>query len=141
MKRAYPIDVMPGFWKKLEEGIEAERIFSTEAVLHEITGVDDQLAKWAKAQSGLFLPMNDEAAAHLPDILTKCPNLIDPTKKKDEADPYVLAQALASGATVVTQENSLGKKNARINIPDACLIMNAPSVNLLTMIRKMGWSF
>lgn len=62
-------------------------------------------------------------------------------KKKDEADPYIVATAKALNATVVTQENLLGHKNSRMNIPDACQKLDIGCINLLGLLRQLEWTF
>jgi hypothetical protein len=141
MKRTYPMDIAPAFWAKFSEAVKNGQIISTEAVLDEISKTDDDLYAWAKSQDGLFISISDDVAAQMPVVMKSCPNLIDPKRKRDEADPYVIAQAVVSRAVVVTQENPHGVNNAQINIPDACKILDLKSVNLLGMIRALGWKF
>lgn len=140
-RRAYPKDVFPSFWEKVDSGIRKSTLISNKPVYNEINNVDDDLFKWAESQKDFFLEIDNETASEMPEIMKKCPNLINPSKKKDEADPFLIATAKVHGAIVITQENPLGPKNPRINIPDACKIFNIESMNLLGMMRSLGWKF
>ncbi|OQW54963.1 MAG: hypothetical protein A4S09_17415 [Proteobacteria bacterium SG_bin7] len=85
--------------------------------------------------------MDNVQAANMKTVMSKCAPLIDATRKKDEADPYVISLAMAKKAVIVTQENSLGPNSPRMNIPDACKVVGIQSINLLSFIREMKWIF
>ncbi|MGK5085900.1 DUF4411 family protein [Bdellovibrionota bacterium FG-1] len=140
-KRAYPIDIYPAFWAQLDAAIETGTLLSIEPVLEELVGADDGLSAWAKDRVKLFLPMDKQLAAAMPVVMGKCSTLIDPTRKKDEADPYVVAAALSRGGAVVTQETPNGPKNSRMMIPDACQVLGLDCMNVLGLQRALGWVF
>ncbi|MBK7889298.1 MAG: DUF4411 family protein [Bdellovibrionales bacterium] len=141
MRTAYPLDVLPPFWEKMSDAASAGLIISPEAVKDEIGARDDDLLKWTKESKFPFAPMDGAQATNMKTVMSKCGPLIDPTRKKDEADPYVVALALAKSAVIVTQENTLGPSSPRMKIPDACKVMGLQSINLLSFIREMKWVF
>ena len=77
----------------------------------------------------------------MPAVMSKCAALINPSKKKDEADPYIIAAAISKKLVVVTQEIGLGESSQRMKIPDVCRVFDLECVNLVGLIRQIGWAF
>jgi hypothetical protein len=61
-------------------------------------------------------------------------------KGRTQADPFVIAQAMAGCHTVVTEERAEGTNN-RPRIPNVCAAKDVACINLLGMIRQLGWVF
>jgi len=73
-------------------------------------------------------------------ILDKYPRLVDTKKNRSAADPFVIAQAMASNSIVVTEEISArGSKSPKI--PDVCSAFNIDSINVLEFMRRVGMKF
>lgn len=82
MKTAYPIDLFEIFWKRMEKEISQGILISNRPVYDEIKIRDDELFLWSSNNKDFFKPIDQETASLMPEIMSKCPNLIDPTKKK-----------------------------------------------------------
>jgi Domain of unknown function (DUF4411) len=72
--------------------------------------------------------------------LAQFPNLIDPTKTTPDADPFVIALAIAESGVVVTSEHLAGP-GGRPKIPNACAHFGVKYVNLLDYFRAKGWKY
>lgn len=129
----FPIGTNPGtFWTFLEDMGEARQIRIPEAVYDEIQRNDEGLYDWLNARRDkLFLP-KDAALPYITMVLDAYGHLSDIQLEQlnGKADPYLIAHALASGATVVTNEvprpsasNPLNKK-----IPDICTCLSVTCV-------------
>ena len=117
-------------------------------VLYEITERDDELAKWAKKQTGFFRAPTGKQIEILKDILKEYPSLVREDRKYD-ADPWVIALAIEmtrdSQQTltpikriVVTEEKLRGEK---VRIPFVCRKYNTDSIDIIEMFRIEGWRF
>lgn len=136
--RAYPMDVFGSFWTRLADLIADGRAFAPKEVEKEIKRQDDDLHKWCKGKNGLFVPPEVEIQQAMSAVTQQFPSLVDETKGRGLADPWVVATAQVSSATVVTQEFP---KPTKPRIPDACRVLKIPCVNLLELIRAEGWTW
>ena len=138
--RYYPPDVFPALWKKLEAAIIRGDVISPEEVGDELSKKHDGVFQWTKAQSGLFVPMDDPTQDMTSKVLAKFPRLVKALSGRNRADPFVIALAKVRKGTVATAERARGSPE-RPRIPLVCDFFNIPCVNLLDMIRAMGWKF
>ncbi len=110
----YGFDMFPGFWSWLDSEQSNGRLASVEPIRDELLKGKDELAEWAKERrdSGWFLLVWDEATqqcfAKIANWLVKQP--YKPYAIADflnVGDPWLIAKALALGATVVTHETQI----------------------------------
>ena len=141
-RRAYPIDNFPGFWHNLEDLFSAGHASCADEVFSELKKKDDELFDWCKAREDtVFVGFDGNQEKHLIGIMAEFPRLVDTTKNKSGADPFVIALALSQTPrlTVVTQEE-FGKATSP-KIPNVCQAKGIRSINLLDLISEMKWKF
>lgn len=104
-----------------------------------MTKQDDDVAEWAMSQSKCFIPFDDVQEQHLITVMTDHELLVKNTKKKNAADPFVIALAKTHGIAVITeeQEGSPGKPK----IPDVCRAMGIAHLSVLELMRREGWIY
>jgi len=148
LNRHNPIDLFPTVWERIESLINKGRLIAPKEVLYEIKKGDDQLARWAKRQSGLFKEPTLKQIEILKDILKQYPSLVNENRQCD-ADSWVIALAIEMAPSsqktlapikriVVTEEKLRGDK---IKIPLVCQKYNIESIDILDMFRIEGWKF
>lgn len=138
--RSYPPDSFPTFWEKMTDLVGQKIIISPDIVLSELEKKDDGLHKWAKQhKENLFYPIDIEVQKVVREILEKYPRLVDTKRGRSGADPFVIALAKTTGRTVVT--NELIGKPQKPSIVDVCNEYSIECINLLGMIRKLGFKF
>lgn len=124
----YGFNLAPGFWTWLVSDNMRDEIASTEAVKDEITAGTGALVAWAEAiPADFFRPITEttlESASALSEWAA------DPGRNYNQAavdgflskaDYWLVAEAMATGSTVVTREGSSPDSKKRILIPDACV--------------------
>lgn len=136
--RYYPPDVFASIWEKLSQVATNGTLIATEEVLFELEKKDDDVFKWAKSHSGMFLPVNEPIQLEVTSILGAHPRLVDTRRERSGADPFVIALAKIESCTVVTSERATGNLG-KPNIPDVCSQMNIRCLHLLDMYRELGW--
>ena len=136
--RAYPMDVFGSFWTRLECLIDEGRAIARKEVEKEIKKQDDELRDRCKGRSSLFVAPEVEIQQTMSAVAQQFPSLVNQTKLRGLADPWVVATAQTMEATVVTQE---GSKPTKPKIPDACRALGIPCLNLLDFIRAEGWTW
>ncbi len=139
--RYYPPDVFPSLWNTLEECIKKSLICSAEDVYREMEKKDDEVYAWIKDhKKSLLVPLSDEIQDNVISILQKHPKLVNDSKKRSTADPFVIATAYCSKCVVVTGEkrtNNIDKPR----IPDVCDWLGIKSITFLEMVRALGARF
>jgi hypothetical protein len=107
----------------------------------------DGLLQWAKQHRTVFETPDSTQLEMTKEILSKFPNLIDPSKETPEADPFVVALArfesqrrldslLPASCIVVTEER--GRPN---RVPDVCAHYGLKCIRLMDLFRNEGWRF
>jgi protein associated with RNAse G/E len=138
--RNYPPDIFPGLWEHLAELSSKGTLHSTEEVLIELKKNDDDLLGWAKSQSGLFTPVDENIQVEVLKVLKDHPTLYDIEKNKSGADPFVIAHALQNGYTVITEEKKTGSLS-KPKIPNVCEYYGIRYINLINLLREQGLKF
>lgn len=138
-RRRYPRDVFPTLWQKIEELIVSGEMVAPLEVLNELQKQHDELFAWAKKQK-CFKDLDADQIDYVKKILREFPSLIDEKKTVPDADPFVIALALAKGWRVVSSENPAGV-SVRKRIPDVCAHYKVPCLGLLEFFRDRQWNF
>lgn len=137
----YPPDHFPGLWDGLAEMAADGRLTSPWLVREELLrgklDPPDFLQKWAVKQKAMFL----SAAACQEQILEVMAEVSsnNPDEYISEADPWVIALAMAQDATVVTSESYDPKY--REKIPQICKRLSVPCERLIQLVKREAWVF
>ncbi len=135
----------PSYWEMLNDLGANNIIFIPEEVFNEIVRTDDDLTKWLKSSKIPIRKTDEQVTKCLQDIYSADPNhkyLVDNTKARSLADPWVIAHALRENATVVTKEEKVTAKNTKkIKIPNVCEKMNVSWINDFQLIDELGIMF
>jgi len=126
--RYYPPDVFPSLWSHLEEMIKTGELLYPDEVLLELAQKDDEIHKRTKANSMMFVPLDEEVQQATQEILTEFPRFVGAMRDRNRADPFVIALAKVKEALVVTGEKSSGTRD-RPRIPTS-----ATSSALVTVV-------
>lgn len=137
-QRDYPPDVFPTIWTNIERLIANFLILAPEEVRVELERKDDEILKWARERSHMFIPIDASIQLAVTEILRRYPRLIDTRRSRSGADPFVVALAQIRDLTVVTYEKKTGNL-AKPNIPDVCEALNIEKMSLLDLARREHW--
>jgi hypothetical protein len=145
----YKFKVFGVFWAFLHEQINAGTIRCPKMVYQEIVKNEeprDDLATWIKArrQSGLFVDAN-------PDVQKAMNRVADYVIRKYEqqqaghflsgADPWLIAHAMYSKGTVVTNESAKRPQAKAARIPDVCDEFKVPCIDTYEMLERLKADF
>jgi len=135
----------PGYWDILIELGKQNKIFIPEVVYEEITRTEDDLSKWLKGSKITIKKISEPVTFCLQRIYSTDPihkNLVDNTKARSLADPWIIAHALHEHAIVVTKEEKVTALNSnRIKIPNVCENMGVRWINDFELIGELGVKF
>lgn len=139
-------DLHPEFWEMLENDARNGFIASPRFVYREIvelSGRTDEVAQWAtrlKANGIMFMEPDEGTVTAFTEIADYIHQYVDPSEGDaflDEADPWVVAHALAGGTVVVSQEKLIGIGSKRIAIPNLCEHFALGCVKTNQFLREM----
>lgn len=140
----YSKTICPGYWDVLRRLGHAGRIFLPEHVKEEIIRTDDTLANWLLGSGIPIYPVDGSVMEIVNAVFAADPRhalLVDNTKGRSLADPWVIAHAIAEKACVVTKENKVTSSDKKVKIPNVCEKMGVRCINDFDMIRELGIHF
>ena len=144
-QKYYSPKFCPSYWNLLNEFGNSEKIFLPELVFEEITKTDDDLTGWLKKSNIPVRKIDEPVTQCLQRIYASDPLhkfLVDNTRQRSIADPWVIAHALNENACVVTKEEKVTAINSnRIKIPNVCDNMNVRWINDFEMIGELNIQF
>lgn len=140
LQRRQPIDIYPSVWSRIGALMEDGTIISSREVYDEIMVGGDDLEKWAKSYKEYFLLSSVPVQQEVRNILSTYRGLVEGGKKKNSADPFVIALAMIERCNVVTEEtptrNILSPK-----IPDVCTNYEIDCIDFVSFARKEKFTF
>lgn len=144
-QKYYSPNVCPGYWDVLNILGNEKRIFLPEMVYEEIIRVEDDLSQWLKSSNIPIKKINENVINCLISIYSANPihkRLVDNTKSRSIADPWIIAHAICERTTVVTKEEKVtALSSKRIKIPNVCDNMNVEWMNDFQMIKELNIMF
>lgn len=136
--RYYPPDVFPTIWTQMDAAAVGRTILAIDEVYRELEKKDDAAFQWLKARRTMIVDLDTVVQQRVTAILAAHPRLIDTRRNRSSGDPFVIALAQVHGLSVVTGERPSGVP-AKPNIPDVCVALGIPWMNVLSMFRREGW--
>ncbi|MGQ0656804.1 MAG: DUF4411 family protein [Chromatiales bacterium] len=148
--RWYPPDIFPSFWDRLDKLIESGRLKIPTLVAREATKKTHTVAQWVKRNMQdhpeAFVEPDHDIQAALRQISNTFPGWT--AKGRNQADPFVVATAMAKGWSVVTGEHPSSKlpfanpaKQHKLRIPNVCQQFNVDWIGIPDLIKEEKWTF
>ncbi|RCW90405.1 DUF4411 family protein [Marinomonas foliarum] len=146
--RYYSMTICPAYWQWLLQAHEKQEIESIKMVKDELENGNDELAQWVKDNSQIFISESD-AAIQTCFATQVAPTVYSMTHMKDGthaefmsgADPWLIATAMATGATIVTQEVYKPDIKKKIHIPNVCESLGVHYMNTFEMLHDLQAEF
>jgi len=144
--RYYDFDFCPGYWDWLEQQNRAGEIFSLDKIWDELVGKGDDLSTWTKLKdSSFFLPTDASTLSGVAQIAAwvSTANFKEYAKQNflAEADPFLIAHALAYGHTVVSHERLIKGETKKIKVPVVCQAFGIPCVSIFDVLKTINPKF
>ena len=147
----YPFDFAQGFWDQLEEKLKLENVSVLDVVVSEVSTLEDELSTWLRGLEG-FVSLSVKSAPYVVNygkVLTYVQDCglyreeaLRNWAKEGIADPWLIAVAMETGATIITDEIPAGglsvkNKSRNAKIPDVANHFGVKCENLFYFMRKM----
>jgi hypothetical protein len=144
-QKYYNPRLCPDYWTLLNELGEQGLVFLPEEVQKEILRTEDELAEWLAASGIPVKAVTGPVTQCLGTIYSADAlhlTLVDNTRGRSLADPWVIAHAMVENAVVVTKEEKVTAANAkRIKIPNVCDRMGVRWINDFQFLEELGVRF
>lgn len=143
----YDMDFCPGYWEWLEQQYQAGNIFSIDNVYVELVDYKDELSNWVKVHKEHFTPASDDATqavfADIADFVMSLQYKHETEKAHflSKADPWIIAKALTTGATIVTHEVRVPDNSKKVKIPNVSDEFGVPCINTYDLLRTLEAKF
>jgi hypothetical protein len=126
-------------WDGFDTLVSTGRLRASIEVYNELQKKDDELFAWCKARKlKLFAEIDETTQTIVAQIMRDHPKLVDTTKGRSGADPFVIALAgSVNPFMVVVTEESPGKSR----IPDVCAARAIQCCGIADMIEREDWKF
>ncbi len=135
----------PSYWTVLDELGAQGQVFVPFWVAEEVHRTDDDLSRWLKKSRIKVRSVTEEVGLKLKEIYAKDPRhqlLVDNTKQRSLADPWLIAHAMVESACVVSKEEKpTAANNKRVKIPHVCDAMGIRCIDDFQMIEELGITF
>jgi len=132
---------VPDYWDILDNLGKKGVVLAPIEVLREIEKIDDDLKTWCFQRKHMFRDITTEIQVELRKIMKTYPRLVDSTRQRSVADPWVIAFAIIHKATVVTKETPIGPDGRRIKIPDVCAALGVTCIDDFEFADLIGLRF
>ena len=143
----YQLDFCPAYWHFLDQQFKTGILASIENVYDEIGPAGDELADWAKQRRPHFYPTATgpiqqkfkEVVQHIVALPNK--SQLSVNAFLSGADPWLVATAALSGATIVTQEVPVPNESRKVKIPNICRDFNIAFMDTFSLLKELQARF
>lgn len=147
--RYYRMTVCPAYWIWVQRSHSAGVVASIEPVGAELRRGNDELAEWAKRQSGLFLSVSDQATqqafAHVAAHVASQAATMKAGALEEflgGADPWLIAKAMTiPDAVVVTHEQFNPQTRRKYSIPNVCEPFGVTCIDTFELLSRTDARF
>lgn len=145
--RYYQMKVCPGYWDWLLVRCGFNDLCSIDRIAHELSKGKDDLSAWAAAHPELFHATTDAGTqGHFGTVANHVTSLTDLKAGAipdflSGADPWLIARAMHTGATVVTHEVFEPAIRRKVSIPNVCAYFNVPYMNTFDLLSTLQAEF
>ena len=139
----WPRSKRPDIWRRVEKLIKDDRLIAPVVVLEELKKRRDHLAKWAQKHASMFKRDTAEIVKLVSEINKEFPELVDHEKLEEDADPFVVALAVAESRTLLKPECVVVTDEKYVQgaqkIPHVCECYDLSYMTLHQMFMAEGW--
>ena len=148
----YPFDFAQGFWDQLEEKLKLDNVSVLDVVVSEVSKLEDELSTWIgsledfealSVKAAPFVGNYGKVLTYVQDCGLYREEALRNWARGDIADPWLIAVAMDTGATIITEEASAGtglsakNKSRNAKLPDVANHFGVKCENLFYFMRQM----
>lgn len=150
----WPVQNFPGVWTAMGALADSGRVLVFEGAKDECK--DEELVDWFDRHPSVVIGLSQEiedcVKTIMADLTDRGKRLVDAEALSSDADPFVIACAMAHNHTsggsyasgrylLVQHETSAGNSPRRAKIPDVCAWYGVRCLRALDVVRQENWVF
>lgn len=143
----YDMGFCPAYWRWLDLQYSQGELCSISSVYDELADYGDDLSAWVKERKEQFISIADtetqekyaEIVQFVYDLEGKKPANV--ANFLNKADPWLIAKACTSGATIVTHERLVDDNCKDIKIPNICQSFEVEYISTFELLRILQARF
>lgn len=144
--RYYDMEFCPAYWEWLDQQFAKGVAGSIDMIGRELKDGNDELAEWAKARGTQFIANDDDAtqATYIDIVQFIMSQSFSPANRDQflaKADPWLIAKAKTTGATVVTHESWLNDATKKVKVPNICKQFGVRCIDTFEFLRETQVKF
>ncbi|MFK3870440.1 DUF4411 family protein [Pseudoalteromonas rhizosphaerae] len=145
--RYYRMNVCPAYWDWLIHSHAEGKIFSIDMIKAELLQGNDDLTAWIKVQPQMFVSESDdatqEAFVKVAEYVMTLNHMNKGTHEEflSVADPWLVAKAIVTGATIVTHEHFDQYIKKKILIPNIAKYFGVECINTFEVLDRLDAEF
>lgn len=144
--RYYDMKFCPAYWDWLDQQFAIGVAGSIDMIGRELKDGNDDLADWVKARGAQFIANDDDATQ---DVFSEIVEFVmaqdfSPANRDQflaKADPWLIAKARTTGATVVTHESKLSEATKKVKVPNICKQFGVRCIDTFGFLRETQVKF
>ena len=137
----YPFHRVPKFWIFISRQLDSGTIRAPKIVWQEVSDGTDELANWVRQrkEKGLCVTASKTVQEKYKEISGHVYSKYKPHQAGEflkGGDGWVIAHAMATSGTVVTEESDRSRK-AKVKIPTVCKALGIKCINTFSMLEEL----
>lgn len=143
----YNMSFCPAYWDWLDQQFNNGEIASIEIVYDELTDGNDELATWVKERKDQFIGISDDQTQEkYIEIVNFVMEMEDKKQQHkdtflEKADPWLIAKALATDATIITHEVLDPPNSTKVKIPNICQEFGVGYMSAYELLERLEAKF
>ena len=144
--RYYDMEFCPAYWDWLDQQFVMGVAGSIDMIGRELRDGNDGLAEWVKERGSQFIANDDEDTQNTFIAIAQFVMSQDfsPANRDnflEKADPWLIAKAKTTGATVVTHESALSNATKKVKVPNICRQFDVRCIDTFAFLRETRAKF
>jgi hypothetical protein len=145
--RYYGMVICPAYWQWILKSNDENEVCSIDSVKSELANYGDELSDWVKDNHHIFHPESDEETQlAFQNVVTHVMSMTDMKNGTHEeflrgADPWLIARAMVTGATIVTHEQFKPGIKKKILIPNVCKDLGVNYMDTFELLHNLDAEF
>lgn len=143
----YHMSFCPAYWDWLDRQYQQGALASVTSVYDELIKFGDELSGWIKSRKDQFQDISSaetqtkftEVAQYVADLPNKNPG--DVANFLGGADPWLIAKAAQTNATIVTHERLVPDESKKVKIPNICNHFHINYITTYELLRTLDAQF
>ena len=143
----YNMSFCPAYWDWLDQQFAIGEVASIQIVYDELVYGSDELSDWAKERKEQFISVSDEQTQEKYIEIVNFVMSMEGKRQQhkdtflEKADPWLIAKAMTTNATIITHEVLDPPNSTRVKIPNICEVFGVDYMSTYKLLENLEAKF